>query len=1124
MLKAKGLYTFSNYLSGIPEGSLLDANNAIIDRDGVIEPRRGITQYGTIGSSPSNDTAKQLLLYKDRVLAHYDSVIAWDNGSGTFADFSASFVEVDTGLRIKYIEMNGNLFVTTSTGIRKVSASSAATLGSAIISDAGGIQALDLDLLLDLSTTNGFLGPAQEVAYRIVWGTRDLNNNLILGAPSYRAVIQNQSDDFRNVIVSFTVPDSIDTNYFYQVYRTSNATFGGSGDEMKLVYEDVYVSGSTITITDEQPEDLRDTGTPLYTNEFSGEGILQANNRPPVAKDVASYKSTAFYANTRGAHKADLTLLGLDGLVSLDVVSVVGTMPATVTTSTNHNLTTGDKIVLKGAGAADGTWEVTVTGLTTFEIDSPAATGTDVMNVYTSNVTITKGATVNTYYFVGRPEKTQVTYQTFAATTDGSYFLINSFDDRSKYFVWFDKTGSTLAPSGLDTAGRIGVRVDVSSGVVTAADMGDAVATALVATGDFYVSDYTTSHIISTSDSGFAADASPGLVSPFAAPTDITVVQQGFGEDSSNNYVRLSTLNSPASRIEDTAKSLVAVVNKNATEVVIGLYTPDTNALPGTMTFESKVIDTTVFTIQANSSVTGAMFNPNITSALTSQNEIHLNRIYFSKTQQPEAVPSTNNLDIGPKDKAILRIVGLRDSLFILKEEGIYRLTGENSTNFTVALFDNSSNITAPDTAAILNNQIYCLTSQGVATVSETGVSVISRPIENVFSRIASPNFTNYTTACFGVGYEADRSYLLWILDQTEDTKAQKAYRFNTFTQTWTYWTKEATSGVVNPKLNKLYVGAGDLNLVETERKNLNRTDYADRQYDLAITPNAIVDNTIELTSVASITPGDILVQTQYVTVAQVIRLARKFKLDPGVPNTISNDDKAFYQNFSIEPGDNLQTRVGELITQLNSDIGSAYSTVFSADFATFQTEFNALMTAFNLDTVLVHNNYQLSSNTVNYEVSILYKDQSSNTVTVSVMEPLIEGEITHYTAIESTIIWAPYTFGDVSMLKHVRSATLMFENAGIATATVGYNTDLSSNYEDIPFTMEGDGSWGVFYYSSTTWGGEGTARPFRTLIPRQKQRCRFIRSRYKHSAAYYKFSILGLSYTYEINSERAYR
>ena len=136
----------------------------------------------------------------------------------------------------------------------------------------------------------------------------------------------------------------------------------------------------------------------------------------------------------------------------------------------------------------------------------------------------------------------------------------------------------------------------------------------------------------------------------------------------------------------------------------------------------------------------------------------------FSKEQQPESVPTVNSFKIGPQDKAILRILGLRDSLFIFKEEGLYRLTGENESNFNVAFFDNSGIIIAPDSAVILNNQIYFWGVQGVSTVSETGVGVISRPIENTFNRASSENFINHATASFGVSYEADRAYILFIV------------------------------------------------------------------------------------------------------------------------------------------------------------------------------------------------------------------------------------------------------------------------------------------------------------------------------------------------------------------------
>lgn len=1118
MLKARGLHTFNSYLSAVPEGALLEARNVVIDKDGVIEPRRGMTQYGTIGLT-SNDTAKQLLLYKDRTIAHYSTTLAWDDGAGTFTNFVGTFNEVDPGLRIKYIELNGNLYLTTSDGIRKIATTGPTAMGSAVISNAGAVKAVDMTLALDTTSPNGFLGPNQEAAYRMVWGYRDVNNNILYGTPSYRSVIRNQTGEFKNVFVTFTVPSEVNNTYFYQIYRTANAIFDGSGDEMKLVYEDVYTSGSTITILDEQPEELRDTGLPLYTNEFSGEGILQANDRPPVAKDIATYKSTAFYANTRGPHRNDLTLLGLDGFSELRVVSHTGASPATIVTTTPHNLINGKYVVIKGAGAADGTFQVTVINPTTFTVNSLARTGTDPISIFTSYITITKGISVNRYYFVGRPEINTVNISSMP--TNGITFTVAGYDNLLKFYVWFFDTHTIpVATTNPLISGYTGIKVNYNSNTDTTITLATLIANALGASGEFYPQAAGTLVTIRTSNSGFSENI--GLTN--TTGWIVNTVENGFGESATNKYARRSSLASPASRIEDTAKSLVSVINRNPVEIVSAFYTPDSSALPGTMSFESKIIDTTPYSIQANRATTGAMFNPDITTAATSTNDIRPNRLYFSKVQQPEAVPATNNIDIGPKDKAILRIVGLRDSLFIFKEEGIYRLTGDTFTNFNVSLFDNSSILLAPDTAAVLNNQIYCLTSQGVATVSETGVDIISRPIENVFVTVTSPNYQFYKTASHAVGYESDRSYIIWIPENQNDNKASIAYRFNTFTQTWTSWDMPAISAVVNAATNKLYIGAADLNLVEIERKNLNRTDYADRRFSLLINPNAISGTTVSLSSVADITAGDVLVQTQYVTQAQVIRLAKKFGLDPGIPNTIGNQNKDYYRNYDLINGCNLQNEVATLITQVNSDLGTSFDTTYSSAFSVFQTEYNLMVTALNNSPLLLHTNYEQSVGTVDYELAVLSKNQNNNTVIITIVAPIIEGPITQHVAIPSRIIWAPLTFGDPSMMKHVRESTVMFDNAGISTASIGYNTDLSGNFEDIPFTLEGDGSWGVWIWSETSWGGVGTGRPFRTLIPRQKQRCRFIRARYTHNAAYYKYGLLGISYTYEINSERAYR
>src|SRR5208283_4474147 len=106
---------------------------------------------------------------------------------------------------------------------------------------------------------------------------------------------------------------------------------------------------------------------------------------------------------------------------------------------------------------------------------------------------------------------------------------------------------------------------------------------------------------------------------------------------------------------------------------------------------------------------------------------INKNWVYVSKVQIPEAVPLSNYIPIGTADKAILRIVAQRDSVFVFKEDGIYRILGTDITNFTVSLFDSTVILTAPDSIAALNNQIWAMTNQGVVSVSDSGSVIQSR-------------------------------------------------------------------------------------------------------------------------------------------------------------------------------------------------------------------------------------------------------------------------------------------------------------------------------------------------------------------------------------------------------------
>src|ERR1035437_7021879 len=196
-LKALGLNYSPNTLS-LPQGSLIQADDIIIRRDNVVESRRGFRDYSEEFTS-GNNRAKQLIEYKEKVLVHYSNKIAFDtstldiNGKAIFANFAGTFLETQDGLRIKYIEANKNLYLTTADGIKKISAVTAAdfTTGASFIQDAGAIKALDITarLVPEQGNLSGFLPPDSAVAYRDVWGYNDSNGNLILGTPSNRVEV-----------------------------------------------------------------------------------------------------------------------------------------------------------------------------------------------------------------------------------------------------------------------------------------------------------------------------------------------------------------------------------------------------------------------------------------------------------------------------------------------------------------------------------------------------------------------------------------------------------------------------------------------------------------------------------------------------------------------------------------------------------------------------------------------------------------------------------------------------------------------------------------------------------------------------------------------------------------------
>lgn len=353
-LDCRGLFTMPNALSKVPLGSLLDAQNVVVDYNGLLSVRRGIKQFGNpfIGS---NFETFQEFFYKDSKLVWYgDSTLdnsdparnnfAYDSdGLGTWITTSTNVPSPAYALTDTYrsAQSNNNIYFTSNAGILKTDDPANA------LYSAGGLPGLDgTASLVDMS---GFMDDDTEVAYRMTWTYTDTNKNAIQGTPSTRVVIANSSGGSRNVELVFTIPHGTTTAYQYQIYRSPMSASSSTepSDELQLVItgnpDGTDLSNGYFTVTDSAPES--ELGAFLYTNSGQ-EGIAQANAIPPLSNDLCFFFGYIIYGSCTTQQKFLLSLLSAESPLGLqlgDTFTVArGSDTFTLTAAVSENVATGD--------------------------------------------------------------------------------------------------------------------------------------------------------------------------------------------------------------------------------------------------------------------------------------------------------------------------------------------------------------------------------------------------------------------------------------------------------------------------------------------------------------------------------------------------------------------------------------------------------------------------------------------------------------------------------------------------------------------------------------------------------------------------------------------------------------
>lgn len=590
-----------------------------------------------------------------------------------------------------------------------------------------------------------------------------------------------------------------------------------------------------------------------------------------------------------------------------------------------------------------------------------------------------------------------------------------------------------------------------------------------------------------------------------------------------------------------------------------------------------------------------------------STNETRPNRIYYSKILQPEAVPLLNALDVGAEDQKILRIFPLRDSLFVFKEDGLYRISGETAP-FVVTLFDSSCILIAPDSVSVANNIIYAWTNKGISNITESGVNEISRPIDTVVLKLASSNYKNFKAVTWGLGYDSDNSYTVYTNTTVDDDYATIGFRFSNLTNTWTNFVRSQTCGVISLKDDKIYTGSGKYNLIDQERKQFDRTDYADRDFTVDV-PNTYINKdvsghtTVALFDIDNLESGDVVMQEQKLTTYNYNSFLAKLDYDPGVSgynfvdnltigtganlrdalvalaaqltislpaynytNLIANSSGSVLSVTASNPAlittaspHNLQTGRYVTIAGTNSiplvnntyvitvvnatqftipvnvttswiGAGATFTTITNSQYANDVAAcFNIIAQTLNKPTSgTAFKDYKEIKESQLFEAVISSIDKKNKVLHLNLPLDLVVGKMQMYKAIPCEMQYAPITMGDPLLLKQIYEATMMFNNKAFTKATASFSSDLKPQFFNIDFYGQGNGIFGHYSdpgFGFGFFGGSSNAAPFRTIVPRESQRCRFMNVKYSHSVAREIWSLYGITLTAtDSTSKRAYR
>lgn len=768
--KCLGLLTVNNPFS-VREGALILAQNIVVKRVDIAENRRGYENYATATGVP-----EQCISYSQKVSVHAESKIQFDNGSGTLYAYDGAFDEpVDvttTGTTTNLSDVITNIANIQNVQIGQIVVGTGIPAGSYVTALAGTSVTISQDCTA--SATVSVVFKSRKIYYQ------NANSNCYVCTDGGVKVLQ---DVIPPVVTTATSASGSNT-------ITSVANLNG-------VYVGKRITGSGIPAS-------------TYVAEIQGSSVVMTED----ATANATGMSITFTSSYREAGVPRALGPKATVVTGSTFASGVNVAYRTIIQRIDQN----QNIIV--SYPSERVWVANTSGVDAdIELVNYLPVGTrasDVLQVYRTQTA--SGSSDDT-----AGDEEGLIYQQTLLQSDINTGTVTVTDSVVDALV-----GATIytAPS--------------QEGIVNANSQPPLAKDIALFKGYMFYANTETAQVLYTNivaTTNLYNSGSYGRTVIIAG----TTYTSAASEDSSTGAFAISNTGTTAVDIDQTARSLVRIINSYASNTSVYAYylsTPDT--LPGQIFIQARDVGTSSFTIMVGDSATSNDFfpqplvSPDYNSETTSSNQIKQNGLYVSKADQLEAVPLVNIYLVGAANDEIYRIVPLRDSLIIIKADGVFRVTGETLQSFSVTPVDLTVICKAINSVAQLANNVIMLANQGFVAISDTGVEVISRDIEpNILPLLTYPNLPVYTVA---TGYESERLYLVSTVSERTDTSATQLFCYNIFTKAWSTWDINFTAAVVEPAQDKLYFTIPDEEVLFQERKNFEDSDYSDPSIACTIT------------------------------------------------------------------------------------------------------------------------------------------------------------------------------------------------------------------------------------------------------------------------------------------------